>query len=48
MNGAYVIDLKVDEDCESSKSVVDYGVNLCKQDLRDGLYDRRKSENESQ
>lgn len=45
VNGAYVIELKVDEDCESSHSIVDYGVRLCKEDLRDGLYDRNKNDN---
>lgn len=38
-NGAFVNDLKVDQDCESTNSIVKYGVMLCQEDLKDHFKD---------
>lgn len=40
-NGGRVIELKVDEDCESTNSIVNYGVKLCQEDLHDFIRDNR-------
>jgi hypothetical protein len=40
-NGGFVIDLKVDEDCESTNSIVNYGVQLCRKDLNNYLIDNQ-------
>lgn len=45
-NSRQVIELRVDEDCESSMSVIRYGVKLCEEDLRDGVRKRRGSDSD--
>jgi hypothetical protein len=42
-NGAFINDLKVDEDCESTNSIVKYGVMLCQEDLKEYLRDSELS-----
>lgn len=38
----------MDEDCESTNSVVRYGMKLCEQDLREHLHERMKRENRTE
>ena len=40
-NGGCVIELKVDEDCESTNSIVNYGIKLCQEDLNDFIRDNK-------
>jgi hypothetical protein len=42
-NGGFIIDLKVDEDCDSTNRIVNYGVKLCGEDLNNYLRDNQST-----